>query len=115
MPLTVDDLTPDNGSWLYPTSTMRFRVLADDAAPHIPLLQSLVDRVDSIVAFARAHVESTPYASDIADASGISADCIHIHDAQTYCIWFQLIDSPHRYLAVKFVGDSPVDVYRDHP
>jgi hypothetical protein len=88
MPLTVDDLTRDNGSWLFRTSTLEFRVLTDDAAPQLPLLQSLVDRSDAIVDAASIHANSTPYVTDINNASGISPDCIHIHDVATYCIWF---------------------------
>ena len=115
MPLTADDLTRDNGGWLFRDSGLDFRILADDATPLMSLLQSLVNRSDSICAGARAHAESTPYASDIRDGNGISPASIHIDPDSSYCIWFQLIEIPHRYLAVKFVDDAPVDVYCDHP
>ena len=94
MPLTVDDLIRDNGGWLFRDSGLDFRILADDASPLLPLLQSLTNRSDSICAAARAHAESTPYASDIRNANGISPASIHVAPDSSYRIWFQLIEIP---------------------
>ena len=115
MPITADDLLADNGSWVYRTPKLQYRVMAGNAVPLLPFLDSLVGRSDAIVDAARAHANSTPYATDIHDGSGIAADWMHIHDAVTYTVWFHLVGTPHRCLAVKFVGDSPVDVFCDEP
>jgi len=115
MPRTLDDLIRDNSGWSFRDSGLVFRILPDDATALLPLLQLLVNRTDSICMAARAHAESTSCASDIRDANGISPASIHIDADSSYCIWFQLIEIPSRYLAVKFVDHAPVDVYCDHP
>jgi hypothetical protein len=113
--ITPADLTHENGAWWYRNYQLTFCIVSEDLTYNLPLLQSLVARASLVVAAAHSHAIASVHASDIFDSSGVFPTSIDIQGPDTYCVWFRFSDSPHRYIGVKFVDETAVGVYCDHP